>query len=375
MRRALTMLLTASMLCLPALADAQTVVMRKQIAKLSKGGTGALPDPSPTPVQPQSPHSWVVGAWSDASACSNDSTGRRDVKCERSDGTSADDAACSGEKPAAERRGEVLVGCATKWTPGAWGDYASSCSDSTYRERPVSCQIEVPAGVNVTVEPSRCLTEKPAEREGPVASLSGCSYKWEATEWGDWSSHCSDASTRTRTVACGRSDGTTVDAAMCVDGKPPETETSAIHDACSYSLVGQFDDPKEFAFISNVGPMNRMSATRWRPGTYYYAGAYLDGGTMFLHPEEGGVKVGVSFTAPRPGTYRFKGRFVGAHVCGDGVGVTFHGRRQIAFHEDGAVSFDYERTMGSGEAETFMLDQNQNMSCDSTYMDLDVTQR
>jgi hypothetical protein len=64
---------------------------------------------------------------------------------------------------------------------------------------------------------------------------SGCGYSWNVGGWSGWSSTCSSSATRTRSVSCRRSDGSTVHDAFCSTARPSANEVSAQYGGCSFS--------------------------------------------------------------------------------------------------------------------------------------------
>jgi len=70
-----------------------------------------------------------------------------------------------------------------------------------------------------------------------VASLAGCTYDWKPGDWSDYSSTCSATATRTRGVACMRTDQTVADSeARCQAGtKPALSETADVSTSCTYA--------------------------------------------------------------------------------------------------------------------------------------------
>lgn len=182
-------------------------------------------------------YEWTAGQWSDAAACATDSHGERRVSCMATDGRVVDDAKCdAGQRPDAVREGAVLAGCSVDWSVSDWSAYSTTCGAAATRTRGATCQIIVPAAANVDTDDSACVKRKPDLVEGPLANYAGCTYAWKVNNWGGWSSTCSSAATRSRTVTCQRSDLETVSDTSCQDAKPDATETKPNYTYC----VGTF---------------------------------------------------------------------------------------------------------------------------------------
>jgi len=146
---------------------------------------------------------WESGGWSAwSSGCSANATRTRTVACRRSDGTIVADSQCSGAKPTTGESGSNLVGCGYAWgTPSAWS-YASTCSTSTSRTRTVACVRTD----GTTVADSFCSAgSKPSVSESGVTELGGCTYA--ARDQGR--SACTAQGTQQQYWDCTRSDGQT----------------------------------------------------------------------------------------------------------------------------------------------------------------------
>lgn len=88
-----------------------------------------------------------------------------------------------------------------------------------------------------TVAESYCTGSRPVVA-GTVPDFSACTYDWSISKWSDWSSTCSPAATRTRTVECRRSDGElAARQTMCGSDLPASTEKQAIYTDCGGVLV------------------------------------------------------------------------------------------------------------------------------------------
>src|SRR3546814_18325445 len=63
--------------------------------------------------------------------------------------------------------------------------------------------------------------EVPSGPQGPAAA-------WETGAWGSWSTTCSDAAMRTRTVLCKKGQELVVDTNCPMFDRPPTTEVQAV---------------------------------------------------------------------------------------------------------------------------------------------------
>ncbi len=194
--------------------------------------TSAKPATSDTQgVYSSCSYSWNTGAWSAwDSTCSTTATRTRSVNCRRSTGDTVPDANCTTAKPATSSTQAVYGGCSYAWETSGWSPWSSTCSSSAVRTRSVTCR----RSNGDTVADGNCTGTKPASSDAQ-AVYSGCSYSWNTSAWGAWDSTCSSSATRTRSVTCRRSDGTTVGDANCTAPKPSGTNTQAVYSGCSYS--------------------------------------------------------------------------------------------------------------------------------------------
>ncbi len=148
---------------------------------------------------------WGYSGWSPVSGCGTvsqtrtascvanalSSTQSRTIVCQRSDSASAADAYCTGARPASTQ----------------------SCTPITG----FSC------GTQAATSQSVLLTD-------------GCAYDWVSGPWSASSDTCSENATQTRTVSCGRSDGTTVADASCnATTRPPSSRSVSDFSGCTYT--------------------------------------------------------------------------------------------------------------------------------------------
>ena len=155
------------------------------------------------------------------------------------------DGVASGDPDALgyDRVAKQLSACAPvdhQWVEGPWGAWSSTCSATATRTHTISCKRTFDSTI---VADSQCdpATKPSASASETGANYSSCDYAWSgATEaaWGAWSSTCSNNATRTRSVTCTRSDGSTATDQQCVDAgkgaKPATSQTQGIYTGCRY---------------------------------------------------------------------------------------------------------------------------------------------
>jgi hypothetical protein len=177
-------------------------------------------------------YAWNVGGYgSYSSSCSSSATRTRAVTCTRSDGAAVADSFCPAGKPATTETAPNYVGCSYSWgTPSAW-TYASSCSDSTSRSRTVACQ----RSDGTTAADSSCSpATKPTTYESGVSNTAGCTYTPR-----DMGRTACASSQQQQYWDCTRSDGQTgFPASMC--GKTsPETLSCTMPPSYTYTPVNR----------------------------------------------------------------------------------------------------------------------------------------
>jgi len=233
---------------------------------------------------------WTASAWSAPSSSCGSATSTRTVACQRSDGTPAADAQCSGStRPETSETSYQTSGCEVSWRTGDYQPPAPACGPSP-QTRSVTCLRSdgqtVPdgecaivgakpdstvmgadystctfywslggfsaptttCGTSVQTRSVRCarsdityaddsscasLGPKPASTE-TTTQTSGCTYDWRAGPWGSAAPACG-TSVHSRTVTCTRSDGTAADASQCTAARPASSEPVADYSTCSYA--------------------------------------------------------------------------------------------------------------------------------------------
>ena len=169
--------------------------------------------------------------WSDwSSTCSATATRTREVGCFRNEynctpetpGFWADygDGSCSVRRPESEchesptstsegfspesatETAAVYTGCSNSWSYSQYEDPGASCSSAEAQTRTAVCKRDLDGEIMLD---SAC---DPAAREPltrTVADYSSCRPFWfNSSDWGPWSSTCSNSATRTRSITCGR---------------------------------------------------------------------------------------------------------------------------------------------------------------------------
>ena len=194
---------------------------------------GAKPDVSETkPVYDSCTYDWVPGAWQDPGAsCSANEAQSRTVTCRSSDGRDVADSFCTKPKLATSRTVEDYSSCSYAWVQGGFQDPGPSCTASETQNQTVTCR----RSDGTTVANSECNPATKPPTTQTVADYSACSYSWVEGGFGAWNSTCSNNASRTQTVTCRRSDGTTVTSGCNAATKPATSESMAIYSTCSYT--------------------------------------------------------------------------------------------------------------------------------------------
>jgi len=172
---------------------------------------------------------WTAGSWSTPSAC-GETTRTRSVSCVRQDGAPASDAQCAaGTRPTSSEPVMDTSACTYSWQYGAWTKPAS-CGPVTMM-RTATCVRQD----GRTVDDALCVSPRETLEQQTV-DYGACTYRWTEGSWSTPSA-CGQT-TRTRTVTCTRSDGTTVEAGQCDEGgRPATSERVTDTSACQYSWV------------------------------------------------------------------------------------------------------------------------------------------
>jgi hypothetical protein len=164
----------------------------------------------------------------------------RQIDCTFSDGTIVADTKCTAPRPSATVERTVISGCGYAWQADAqYGAPVAACG-ATVRNRAVRCM----RGDGEAVEDMRCDAQTRPADSMPAVDYSACGFGWTTSAWSELSSTCGSA-TRTRTVACQRSDGTPAADAQCSAATRPEaTETSYQTSGCQVSWhTGDYQPP------------------------------------------------------------------------------------------------------------------------------------
>ena len=248
--RAAGRMIATSMAAIAAMTAASAtaqdvVVMRRVIAPPTRKPTTAptpTPTPQPTPTAGHGQYySWTVSDWTQMGTCGQQGTETRDVKCVRTDGVVSLDADCTGDnsgpKPATSQPVVVTKGCAYDWQPGAWSAASTTCGTSS-ETRDVACV----RSDGTVADASSCTAARP-DTQRSVTDTSGCSYAWRTGAWGATTQSCGQG-TQTRSVSCGRSDGSTADDAKCTGAKPETTQTVTSTATCTTAwTTGEWGNP------------------------------------------------------------------------------------------------------------------------------------
>ena len=179
--------------------------------------------------------SWFTTPWDEGGpSCTASEYQTRSVSCQNQNGETVADRFCTGTRPASARNVADYSGCTgddpsstptVRW--GAW-TYDQTCSATATKTRRGTCQVDGQnVSDNVCTDIGIALTESVQE-----PNYAGCSYAWQTESWSAWSTTCGTG-TRTRSVTCQRSNGSTVADTYCsANPKPRTSETSSITSGC-----------------------------------------------------------------------------------------------------------------------------------------------
>ena len=173
---------------------------------------------------------WIAGRWSAPEPACGATTQSRTVTCQRSDGQRLEDDQCVNlAKPSGVQDATNYSTCSFAWAVGGWNGQPTTCGTIT-QTRSVACQ----RSDGQTMDDTQCAEQgaKPDSSQ-TLTDVSSCTYQWNAGEWGDATPACG-TSTHARTVRCLRSDGSTADASFCTDARPAATGPVNDYKTCSY---------------------------------------------------------------------------------------------------------------------------------------------
>lgn len=234
--------------CMPAMADAQQIIMRKPLSGAVFGdGAGGYQNPAgeqtptPTPAVPIVAGSWTTSAPRViAPSCSATAPATRDVWCASPDGARLADANCAaqGAKPSAAATIADWSGCGYAWQPVGTTSWSSTCSDEAVATRSYVCQRQD----GTTAAASNCdASHKESETE-TAANLTTCVYEVSAWRSRSYSSTCSSKAVVTYdATSCIRSGGGEIPQQVSVEacraaGEPMTKETvQEVYYGCNYT--------------------------------------------------------------------------------------------------------------------------------------------
>lgn len=193
-------------------------------------GAGARPASTETGNYAGCTFDWVAGNWSawnisapnNGSAATVTATRTRTMTCMRSDGTVAGNASCAGTMPGTSETYTLNT--------GNWSAWSSSCSNAATRSRSITCQFtsgnptSTTSAANSACSNVGIVIGGASETSGQYG---GCSYNWTAGNWGGWSvTNGGLNASRSRSVSCLRSDGSSVADSFCNAGTRPAANES-----------------------------------------------------------------------------------------------------------------------------------------------------
>lgn len=189
-------------------------------------------------------YGWTTGSYGAWSATCGTATRTRTVKCVDDGGVTQPEASCGGlTKPDATETSTQTSSCTYGWNSTSF--VQTPACGATTDTRTVTCK----RSDGTVVADSTCTgTKPPASQTSPTANYDSCTYRWQLSAYGPWSTTCGNA-THTRTKTCLRSDGATVPDAQaqsrCGDGPfytansftyaEPLSESQYFVNGCTYA--------------------------------------------------------------------------------------------------------------------------------------------
>ena len=205
---------------------------RVVVCKASNGGfvgdmfcanSGARPQATKLVVGVACPtYTWKQGAWGGCTlSCGSGGLITRTVSCFNQAGTIADDALCTGSKPATtdvcpnERPCTPYI-----WNMSTWSPCSVSCGGTGLQRRSVSC---VETATNTAASTAKC-DGVPPNSDRPCSAAPCTSYSWAFSPWASCPAPCGRATT-TRTVICQSApQGLTASDDKCSGAKPAQSQ-------------------------------------------------------------------------------------------------------------------------------------------------------
>ena len=180
-------------------------------------------------------YTWLVSGWSGCSIDCGLGTQSRVVSCYRSDGTTLEDESpCmthAGLKPDTVDSCVTLNSCSFEWQLGIWSACSGHCSEGEM-VREVNCITISPS--SVVVGDGNCTTAKPLTTQDCFDEDS-CTYAYQVGEWSSCNVTCG-AGYIERPLNCVRSDSMLVDIGLCAGNPVPDTlDTCSELSGCTYA--------------------------------------------------------------------------------------------------------------------------------------------
>lgn len=161
-------------------------------------------------------YTWSTGSFGSCSIPCGGGVQTRTVECKREDNVVVPDSNCAAAKPSPTQSCNTNA-CTTTytWNPGSWSDCSLLCGGGT-RTRSVLCQLSN----GTTVADSSCsAATKPVTSQ--ACNVDACAgpitYSWQTGAVG--SCDCT-TQTKSQAVTCKRNDGATAADHLCTDTKP-----------------------------------------------------------------------------------------------------------------------------------------------------------
>jgi len=133
------------------------------------------------------------------------------------------------------------------WLPGEWSNWSNTCGEAT-RNRNLTC---VRPENGQELHQDHCSNALRPSTIEQAHQVSGCTYSWQIGEWSSQEPSCG-ATEQVRSVTCLRSDGQAVTNGFCPDPMPAITLTGTNHQTCTYSWI-----MTDWTIPSACGPTTR----------------------------------------------------------------------------------------------------------------------
>lgn len=228
---------------------------------------------------------WFSGTWSACSASCGGGTRTRTVTCQKDGTATVADSNCTDTKPATSETCNTGICYTYSWYSSSWGSCNAACDSTGTQSRTVYCR----RSDNTQVADSYCASAGTKPNTSTSCSGGACyTYSWYTGSYGSCSAtKCGSSGTKSRTVYCRRSDGSSVGSGYC-SGAAPSSSTSC---SLSCGTTGSGQCTKYTASnapypscAGHCGGESPCPSTWKHTGTAKYPGACQSGHTSNFTP-------------------------------------------------------------------------------------------